>query len=158
MFRNLLLAFGLITAAHNAWAVPVFCPEGTKEETQITVTMPSGSNSTESRIYSATEYFGSPCYPYVILTEEEDFPPNFDHPSEATQTSPVGTTVRNQTPWMDMPGNPTRQARRTTEFERTANGGCTWASCASPNWDRTGNSVETRVRTRPGSLGSNDEG
>ena len=156
MYRNLLLAFGLMVAGHNVSAAPVFCPLGTREETQITVTMPAGLNSTESRIYSATELFGSPCYPYVILTEEEDFPPNFDHPTEATQTYPVGTTVRYQSPWMELPGDPSRQARRTTDFERTSTGGCTSANCASSDWLRTGNNVETRARTRPGSLGAND--
>lgn len=156
MHRNLLVAFGLMVACHMATAAPVFCPQGTKEETQITVTMPAGLNSTEGRIYSASEYFGSPCYPYVILTEDEDFPPNFSHPGEGNQTIPVGTTARFKSPWMDIPGNPGRQARRTTDFERTPNGGCTSANCASADWLRTGNSMETRARTRPGSLGSND--
>ena len=158
MLRNLCVAFGLMAAGHNASAAaPVFCPQGTEEETQITVTMPSGLNSTDSRIYSATEYFGSPCYPYVILTEEDAFPPEFAPPSEATQTNPVGTTQRYQSIWMDMPGNPNRQARRTTDFERTSTGGCTFANCVSPDWLRIGNRVETRARSRPGSLGGNDE-
>lgn len=156
MYRNLLVAFGLIVVGHSVSAAPVFCPQDTKEETRVTVTMPAGLNSTESHIYSATEYFGSPCYPYVRLTEEDVFPEEFAPPSEATQTYPIGTTVTFQTPWMDVPGDPSRQARRTTEFERTSTGGCTSANCASADWLRTGNNVETRARSRPGSLGSND--
>jgi hypothetical protein len=158
MLRNNVLAIALMLEGNHALAAsPVFCPQGTQAESEITFTVTLAPGSTESRIYTATEFYGSPCYPFVILTEGgEDFPPTPEHPSEATQTNPVGTTVRHQTPWMEILGNPGRQARRTTDFERTISGGCTWASCASPNWDRTGNSVETRARSRPGSLGSND--
>ena len=159
MFRSNLSVVALMLAGTHALAASsVFCPQGTRVETEVTVTVHVTEIDTESRIYGATEFYGSNCYPYVTVIQGYDgFPPTPDHPAEVIPPYPVGTLVKVETPWMDIPGNPARQARRITELERTTDGGCTWASCASPSWDRTGNRAETRVRSRPGSLGGNDE-
>lgn len=155
MLRSGLMAVILLLACNQLAASALFCPQDTSAETEITVTVYITEIDTESRIYSASELYGSNCYPYVTMLQAfDDFPPTPDHPGDDSQPYSAGTLVKVQTPWIGIPGLANKQARRLTEFERTPSGGCVWAGCASPNWHRTSNSV--KIRARPSPVGEND--
>jgi hypothetical protein len=73
-----------------------------------------------------------------------DFPPAVGPPPEPDY--PVTTEISVQTPWIDVPGSGSLQARRSERYRRVADGSCTWATCANPGWDLIELRIEQRIR------------
>ena len=72
-----------------------------------------------------------------------DFPPPIGPPPGPDYAGTTEISVR--TPWIDVPGSSSFQARRSERYRRVADGSCTWATCANPDWDLIELHIERRA-------------